>query len=116
METYDEILNDIERDKIISFCGDKIMYEAVKKYLLVYLYEHGAPKAGKPERANINYALRLAWPATSSNQMPRSNEELGADLRALAHGTQIIESGFKELLEIKRPEKVKTKNEVNPAE
>ena len=34
---------------------------------------------------------------------PKTNEELGADLRALARGINIIEGGFKELGELKKP-------------
>jgi hypothetical protein len=98
-----EIYNEIEQDKIIAFTEDKVMFEAVKKYLLVYLTQ-GIGEAGKPFLGNRNFALQLAW----DRNYPRSNEELGADLRAVTRGIQVIESGFKELAEIKRsvpPEK-----------
>lgn len=92
-----EIINDIERDKLISFSQDKIMFEAVKKYVLFYVYQ-GVAEAGKPLTGNRNYALQLAW--GRSAQIPRSNEELGADIRALARGVECVESGFKEISEI----------------
>ncbi len=108
--TYKEILNDIEADKIIGFCQDRILFEAVKKYVLFYLYQHIA-KPGEKFKGNSNYALQLAWDRT----FPRTNEELGADLRALARGIQAVESGFIELESIKKEQEKPVEEQVNPA-
>ena len=113
-----EILDEIETAKIISFCQDRIMFEAVKKYLLVYLYQDGVALKGEPHKGNVNWALSLAFNANAPAQyggVPRTNEELGADLRAKAQAVQIVESGFKELLEIKAETKTEEVVE-NPAE
>lgn len=95
-----EIMNELEQDKIIAFCQDKVMFESVKKYLLVYLYQHGTSAPGVQIKGNINWALQLAW---DRNGAQRSDEELGADLRAVTRGISIVESGFKELTEVSKP-------------
>lgn len=113
-----EILDDLEKSKITSFCEDRIMFEAVKKYLLVYMYQDGVAKPSEPHRGNVNWALSLAFNANAPAQMggvPRTNEELGADLRAKAQAVQVIESGFSELLNIK-VDKSSEEKEPNPAE
>lgn len=113
-----EILNEIELDKILSFTADKVMFEAVKKYLLVYLYRHGVAVPGQPHQGNLNWAMQRAFNAitpVSMGGMPATDEELGADLRAVAKGVQVIESGFKELSDIKR-EKPELEAKANPAE
>lgn len=118
----DEIMNDIEKDKLIAFHEDRVMFEAVKKYLLVYLAQ-GVATPGKPLVGNVNYALQLAWDRQGGVMSdagkvvaftPRTNEELGADLRALARGVNILESGFKEIADMKRPE-TPSKDTENPA-
>lgn len=106
-----EILNEIETEKIAAFNQDKIMFEAVKKYLLSYLYVHGVNIPGHPAKGNMNYALQMAW----VDQGYFSDEALGQNLRALAKGVQIIESGFKELSEMKK--EAPAEEEIsNPAE
>jgi len=118
----EEIMNEIEKDKLINFAQDKVMFNAVKKYLLVYLSQ-GIAEPGKPLVGNVNYALQLAWDrqggvVNSAGAViaytPKSNEELGADLRALARGVNIIESGFREIGEMKKQE-VLAKEEPNVA-
>lgn len=102
-----EILNEIEQDKVISFCADKAMFQAVKKYILAHLYKDGVITAGVEHNPTINWAASLAFNAitpVTHGGVPRSNEELGADLRAFGKAIQIIESGFRELSEIKKPE------------
>lgn len=117
-----EIMNEIERDKLIAFKEDAVMFEAVKKYILYYVYQ-GVAKPGEPFLGNKNYALQLAWdrqggvPDVSGRVVaftPRTNEELGADLRALARGINIVEGGFKEISEMSRPV-VAEKEKDNPA-
>lgn len=113
-----EILDDLEKSKIEAFCQDRIMFEAVKKYILVYMYQDGVAKPSEPHKGNVNWALALAFNANAPAQMggiPRTNEELGADLRAKAQAVQIIESGFQELSSIKS-EKSPADEDTNPAE
>jgi hypothetical protein len=109
------ILNDIEKDKIAKFAEDKFTLEAVKKYILAVALKHGVFEKGKPFTGNMNWALQLAWGATESQGMPRSDEELGQNLRALTVAVKLVESGFKELAEFKKVEPLED-NEKNPAE
>lgn len=110
----DEILTDIEKEKIAKFCEDDFLLETIKKYVLAVAYRHGVVEKGNPHVGNRNYALQMAWGATQSG-IPRSDEELGQNLRALAYAVQLVESGFKELKEIKQVVLPEEKKE-NPAE
>lgn len=101
-----QILTDIEKDKIIAFMEDDITFNAVKKYLLAVAYKQGVVEKGREHRATVNFALNLAGGAIHTQGVPRSDEELGQNLRALAYAVQLVESGFKELSEFKKPEKV----------
>src|SRR3990167_438137 len=101
-----EILSEIERDKIVQFCADPVLSGAVKKYILAVLYKQGVVEKGQIHNARINFALNLAWPANTPNGIPRSDEELGQNLRAMTYGIQLIESGFREMEEMRKPEVV----------
>lgn len=106
MNTQDEfhnlILSEQEKEAVEKFSSDKFLFEAVKKYVLAVLYKHGTMNPGEPFIGTRNFALNLAWGATQQNGMPRSDEELGQNLRALTYATQLVESGFKELSEFKK--------------
>lgn len=110
-----EILSEIEKDRIIAFAQDPIAFNAVKKYVLAVAYKQGVVEKGGEHRATINFALNLAWPATNPQGMPRTDEELGQNLRALTYAVQLVESGFKELSEMQKPEVVEAET-VNEAE
>lgn len=109
-----EILTEIEKDKVTAFCEDKILFEAVKKYILAVAYNHGVVEKGVEHKGNLNFALRLAWGAADGSAS-RSDEELGQNLRALTSAVQLVESGFAELSEFKRVEPIKSEV-INPAE
>ena len=98
-----EIVNEIERDKIIAFSQDAIAFNAVKKYVLAVAYKQGVIEKGGEHKGTINYALNLAAPAIHPQGIPRSDEELGQNLRALTYAVSLIESGFKELSEMRKP-------------
>ena len=110
-----EILSEIEKDRIIAFAQDPIAFNAVKKYVLAVAYKQGVVEKGGEHRATINFALNLAWPATNPQGMPRTDEELGQNLRAMTYAVQLIESGFKELSEMQKPEVVEAET-INPSE
>lgn len=99
-----EILNEIEIDKIIQFHNDPVMFSAVKKYVLAVAYKHGVVEKGGEHRGNVNWALNLSAGAIAPNGVPRTDEELGQSLRALTYAVQLVESGFKELSEMEKPE------------
>ena len=108
-----EILNEIEVDRAIAFAQDPIQFNAVKKYLLAVVYKHGVIEKGGEHKGNVNFALNLAWSSTQQGGMPRTDEELGQNLRALTYATQLVESGFNEIREMKKVEP--TKEETKPA-
>lgn len=110
-----EILSEIERDKIIALAQDTVAFNAIKKYVLAVVYKQGVIGKGSEHRATVNFALNLAWPATNPKGMPRTDEELGQNLRAMTYAVQIIESGFQEMGEMRRPEAVKEET-VNESE
>ena|SRR3990167_3162466 len=109
-ELSNSILSAIEKDKVILFNQDPLMVEAVKKYILAVVYKQGVINAGQEHNSRINWAMNLAWGATDGKGMPRTDKELGQNLRAMTSAVQLIESGFKELLEIKKPEPEKEIN------
>jgi len=115
MDISTEILNEIEKEKIMAFCEDKLAFEAVKKYVLAVVYKHGSFEKGEPFKGNMNWALQLSWGATEPGGMPRSDKELGEALRALTVATKLVESGFKELTEMKEVESL-SEDKKNPAE
>ena len=110
-----EILSEIERDKVVQFCADQLLFQAVKKYILAVMYKQGVVEKGQPHNARINFALNLAWPATTPNGMPRTDEELGQNLRAMTYAVQLIESGFKEMEEMRKPVPLEEET-INPSE
>ncbi len=106
-----EVLSEIELDKVIAFAHDRMAFEAVKKYVLAVAVAHGTFEKDKPFKGNVNFALNLAWPATQQKGMPRTDEELGQNLRALTYAVQLVESGFEEIAEMKEIKKVETVTE-----
>ena len=119
-ELSSEILSDIEKEKVAKFAEDKFLLEAVKKFILAVVYDHGVLVKGKDARPTKNFALKMAFGAIGALgnpalNMPRSDEELGQNIRALASAIQIVETGFTELQEFKKVEQpLEEKN--NPAE
>lgn len=114
-----EILNEIELEKTLKFAEDSMMLESVKKYILAVSYKHGVVERGQSHMGNRNYALNMAWSSISPNGVPRTDEELGQNLRALAYAVQIVESGFKELVELLEEKKLEPPKEevgVHPTE
>ena len=119
-ELESEILTEVERVKVATFAEDKFLLNAVKKFILAVVYDHGVIVKGKDTKPTKNFALKMAFGAIGalgnpSLNMPRSDEELGQNIRALASAVQVIETGFTELQEFKRSELTK-ETESNPAE
>ena len=109
------ILSKEEVDKVQRFIEDELLFGAVKKYILNVVYGQGVIKAGAKHEAHRNWAINMAAGAINPQGMPRTDEELGQQLRALTYATQLIESGFKELSEMKKVE-ASGEQTNNPAE
>lgn len=110
-----KILNDIEQDKIMALVEDKVTFNALKKYILAVVYQHGTMKKGQPYNGTVNFAMQFSGQAVNAGSLPHSDEELGQNLRALTYATSLVESGFKELAELKKVEKIEETN-INEAE
>jgi len=105
-------LTDLQKVKIEAFCADREMYEAVRCVLLASLYSHGVVE-GKEHNPLINGAFNLVSLAMDN---PVPDEQLGAHIRGMWSGVNILKNGFDKLESIKseKPELIKTN--VNIAE
>ena len=110
-----QILNEIETDRVLAFKNDPVAFNAVKKYVLAVAYKHGVVRPGEEHIGNVNFALNLAGSAIHPNGVARSDAELGQSLRALAYAVQLVESGFKEMSEMEKLE-VEKEEVINKAE
>lgn len=106
MDLSNEILNELETDRAIAFAKDVVQFQAVKKYILAVAYKHGVVQKGVDHKGTVNFALNLAWSATQQGGMPRSDEELGQNLRALTYAVQLVESGFNEIAGMAKVENI----------
>lgn len=108
-----EILTEIETDRVIALAQDAIAFNALKKYILAVVYKHGVIEKGGDYDGTVNYALNLAGPSISPKGVHRSDEELGQNLRALTYATSLVETGFKEIAELRKevPEEEKIINQ-----
>lgn len=97
-----EFLSDQEKAKIVQFNEDEVMKEAVRKVMLKAMYTQGTLRKDMESNPLNNGALNLAFAALRGNDISDAN--LGADLRGLASGINLLESGFAELERVERPE------------
>jgi len=96
-------LTDLQVEKIMAFCADKDMYEAVNKVILQGIYFHGTvQKNGTPDPL-INGAFSLA---SLSMENPIPDAEIGAHLRAMWAGVNAMKNAFDTLKSIKKEEEV----------
>jgi len=102
-------LSDAEKNAIISFCQNEVMYRAVKKVVLHTITHQGTLKPDEPAE-QTNWVFGVG--ANTIGSTP-SNEQLGEELKASLRGLSYLEDGFKKLhdIQVELPKKVKT----NPA-
>jgi len=98
-----EYLTETEIAKIEQFCSDEAMYEAVRKVMLAVVYYSGALKNGQKLEPRNQAFNMLAKAYQEGKQV--SNDELGADLRGLFAGVDVVEQGFGNLKTIKKEDK-----------
>lgn len=104
-------LSDQEMAKIVQFNQDPILVEAVRKVMLKAMYSQGTLRKNVPADPLNNGALNLAFQALRGGSL--SDADLGADIRGLANGINLLESAFQELerIEVVIPKK---EEETNP--
>jgi hypothetical protein len=93
-------LTELEITKIEQFCSDEAMFDAVKKVLLAAMYYDGALRRGQDFVAK-NQAFGLISQAYSQGA-DVSDATLGASLRGLFEGVNLLEQGYGHLKTIKR--------------
>jgi len=99
-----DILNDVEKAAVQQFVQFETMREAVKKVLLAAIYHNGTLKPGQQADPLVNKALTI--PRSAPHM---SNEQMGAELRAMYHGIIMLEEGFKKLEDYKKVEPKESK-------
>ena len=99
-----DYLNEVEQAAVQAFFENEGMRESVKKVLLAAMYENGTLKPGVKADFTRNLALSLV-----ANTTGISNEQLGADLRAMWEGIRLVENAFNKMGEIKKVEAKETK-------
>ena len=109
---YKNNLTDSEIVKIEQFCGDEVMFEAVKKVMLMGIYTHGTVQLGYTPDPLNNGALSLA--ALSTNN-PIPDEVLGQHIRGVWAGLNALENAIKELKKIKSEKKEEVASPYNDA-
>lgn len=102
------VLSDIEKLKLEQLSQDNITLGALRKVFLFGIYYNGTLKKGENPNPLLNFALSL------DKENVRTNEQLGAVLRAAQEGIWSIETAFKEIEQFK-PTETPVKNEKNPA-
>lgn len=105
-DLLDHVLSDVEKDLLITFMAKPVLVEAVKKVVLASVYFNGTLRKDEPADPARNAALSLAFNSLAAV----SNENLGADIRALTEGVRLVETGFSKLDKFKSeaPKPVKT--------
>ena len=101
-----EVLSELEKDKLKLVASDEAMMGAIKKVVLSAVYFDGTLlKKGIPDPLK-NFTLALA------SQPGVSDEQLGKNMKASLAAVQLLEVGFKDL-ERFAVEKVTLKEAVN---
>lgn len=94
-------LSDIEKALVKTFYENEAMREAIKKVLLHGLYKAGILEPDIKANGNQNWAYSLPWkqnPDGSISSDPVSNEQLGAEVRAICEGLRNVETVFQNQL------------------
>lgn len=104
-------MTELEKDSLMQFSKNPIMVEAVRKVLLAGLYSNGTLRAGALAEPTRNMAFSLV----ANPQTEYSNEQLGADLRALWAGINAVEGGFNEIKRLAKVEQPPEPKEPNRA-
>jgi len=99
----DSFLNDLEKVHLQKFADDEQMKAVVKKVLLGGVYENGTLKAGKDPKPAYNCAFGYIQYADGNN-VEVSDEQVGANIRALYEGIKALEYAFKVIEDYRTPD------------
>lgn len=105
----DSILDEQEQTWVREFAKNPVLFEAVKKVLLIPVYHNGTLKKGQKADMGRNFMLSI------TNRRNATDKEIGRQARAAAEAVVMLECGFSylELYKSELAEPAKNKN--NPA-
>lgn len=108
-EYLDSILDEQEQTYLSSFVENEKLYQTVRKVVLACLYHHGTLKKG----IKANSLNNAAFSVVANGGRDTSNEQIGADLRALWEAVNTLEASFEDILQYKKlePDKRSKENE-----
>ncbi len=105
-----DYLDEIELEAVQKFYENTVMREAVRKVLLASIYKSGTLMKGVAADPLKNFALSLV-----AQKGIATNEELGADLRAIWAGVNELEMGFKKMSKVQVESKKEKKGDSKKA-
>lgn len=108
MDELKKVLSVLEQAALQNVAGDEVTMEAIRKVMLFGLYNNGTIQPGIQTDPMRNFAIRLVADPS------RTDEQIGAFLRANAMGISLVESGFDEIRKFKVEESGDKENS-NPA-
>lgn len=102
---FDEVLDDIEKEKVMRFLDDPETVEAVRKVLLYSIYSAGALYKGQ-KAYNPEENVLLSFAANPE----LSQQQKGAIAETMIAGVTVVQKGFHALKTFERPPKVEETN------
>lgn len=110
-----DYINEKEEVAIRAFLLNKDMYNAVKKVLLATIYHQGKIETGKMP-TDFNFAFNITAEIDMKGNVvpPKSDEQIGQELRACNKALGFLKSGFDRLLEF-LPAQPNPEKKGNPA-
>ena len=102
------LLSETEQQLVDSFVRSEKLVEAVRKVLLTSVYNNGTLTPDQRANPSRNFMLSI------TNRRELTNEEVGAQARAVAEAIALIEIGFSYLQSLKT-EDIKVEEKVNKA-
>ena len=97
-----DVLDEHEETYLQQFYENKKMREAVKKVLLMFLYNNGVPKKSKAHDPTVNYAFTCV-----ANDLKISDEDAGKHLKILWEAICLIETAFSNMARFQKGEESK---------
>lgn len=102
----EDIITEREKGSLNRFVNDKVMLEAVKKILFSGIYFEGTIR--KEGIAIKNFTLDFV-------RNDRTNDEIGADLRAAFMAIKLLERGFEKIVYFSKQKNSDNEKIKNPA-
>ncbi len=91
-EFTDLFLSDVEKDLLGTVADNPLLLNALKKVILADVYFKGTLREKMAPDPTRNAAIAFAFAAE-----PKTDEQLGQDIRAFAEGVRLVEGGFSRL-------------------